>query len=213
MSGAGPTCKLQPQQKADLEKEKKRTYLAVYHINLKRFIQLANLNIREIETIQKGDGEIGLGYDEDPYLRESSWTGVRNRDYYLVDFESGIKRQVLKGKSNAHLSPGGKYVIWYETADSSFYSIPTDINSTDTISLTRMIPVDFADEENDQPKDPSPYGIAGWSEGDRFVFVYDKYDIWKIDPAGLRVPVCITNTFGRRNKTMRMVLLRLQKYL
>jgi hypothetical protein len=34
--------KLQPQQKVEAEREKKRTYLAVYHIDLDRFIQLAD---------------------------------------------------------------------------------------------------------------------------------------------------------------------------
>ncbi len=100
---------LQPQQKVELEKEKKRTYLAVYHLNLKRFIQIADLNVQEVSTIQKGNGNIGLGYDESPYLRESGWTGDRKRNYYLVDFESGIKREILRNQSYVRLSPEGKF--------------------------------------------------------------------------------------------------------
>lgn len=192
---------LQPQQKLEAEKEKKRTYLAVYHIDLKRFIQLADLNIKYVSTLQKGNKNIGLGYDDTPYLRSSSWTGKRLRDYYLVDFNSGIKRQLLIKKSYARLSPEGKYIIWYEPADSSYYTKSTDINNLETHSLTKVIPVNFYDEQNDHPMDPSPYGIAGWSEDDRFVYIYDRYDIWKIDPAGVRVPVCVTKAFGRRNST------------
>ena len=64
-----------------------------------------------------------------------------------------------------------------------------------------MIPVNFFDEDNDRPMDPSPYGIAGWSEDDRFVYIYDHYDIWKIDPSGSTVPVNVTKAFGRRNNT------------
>src|SRR6056297_2872739 len=63
-----------------------------------------------------------------------------------------------------------------------------------------MIPVKFFDERNDRPMDPRPYGFAGWSENDRFVYIYDRYDIWKIDPSGKRVPVSITKAFGRRNQ-------------
>ncbi len=192
---------LQPQQKLEAEKEKKRTYLAVYHIGLKRFMQLADLNVKQVSTIQKGNGNVGLGYDETPYLRSSGWTGKRERDYYLVDFMSGIKRQMLMAKSYARLSPGGKYIIWYEPADSSYYSKSTDIRDLEKHSLTRVIPVNFYDEENDRPMDPSPYGIAGWSEDDRFVYIYDHYDIWKLDPDGIRVPVCVTKAFGRRNST------------
>ena len=99
------------------------------------------------------------------------------------------------------LSPQGKYVIWYESADSSWYSQSTDVNNLEINSLTKKIPVNFFDEENDMPDEPRPYGLAGWSEDDKFVFIYDRYDIWKTDPSGAKVPVCITNSFGRRNST------------
>lgn len=199
--------KLQPQQKAELEREKKRTFLAVYHTNLDRFIQLADLNIKNVSPIRKGNGNVGLGYNESPYLRASSWTGKRNRDYYLVDFETGIKREIVEEKLYARLSPHGKYVVWYEPADSSYYSRSTDINNLDPVALTKKIPVNFYDERNDRPMDPRPYGFTGWSENDRFVYIYDRYDIWKIDPSGERVPVNITKAFGRRNQ----IRLRYQK--
>ena len=199
--------KLQPQQKTELDREKKRTFLAVYHPTLERFIQLADLNIKNVSPIRKGNGNVGLGYNESPYLRASSWTGKRERDYYLVDFESGIKREIVEGKSYARLSPHGKYVVWYEPEDSSYYSRSTDINNLDPVALTKQIPVNFYDERNDRPMDPRPYGFAGWSENDRFVYIYDRYDIWKIDPSGERVPVNITKAFGRRNQ----IRLRYQK--
>ena len=193
--------KLQPQQKIEVEREKKRTFLAVYHLELKRFIQLADLTVKQVSTVQKGDGDIGLGTNDKPYLRASSWTGKRSRDYYLVDFKSGIKREMVKDKSSVRLSPQGKYIVWYDPADSSYYSKSTDINNLNIIPLTKRIPVNFYEELHDTPSDPRSYGIAGWSEGDRFVYIYDRYDIWKIDPAGQRVPVCVTKAFGRRNAT------------
>ena len=192
--------KLQSQQKVEAEREKKRTYLAVFHIDLNRFIQLADPQIRDVTTLQKGNGDFALGYNELPYLRELSWTGTRNRDYYIVDVKSGIKREIADCKSYVRISPQGKYVVWYEPADSSFYARSTDINRLEAVSLTKILPVNFYNERNDTPMDPRPYGIAGWSENDRFVYIYDRYDIWKLDPAGARVPVNITNTYGRRNQ-------------
>jgi len=199
--------KLQPEQKIELEKEKKRTYLAVYHIDLNRFIQLADLNVDEVTPVMKGNGPYALGLDDKPYLRASSRTGERNHDYYLIDIKSGIKREIIENKSYVRISPHGKYVVWYEPDDSSYYARSSDINRLETVPLTKMIPVGFYDERNDRPMDPAPYGIAGWSGNDRFVYIYDRYDIWKIDPSGDRVPVCITNAFGRRNQ----IRLRYQK--
>jgi len=193
--------KLQPQQKIEAERERKLTYLAIIYIESRELVQLADLNIKRISTIQKGNADIGLGYDDEPYQRASSWTGKRSRDYYLVDFKSGIKRQMLREKSYAQLSPEGKYVVWWNEADSSYYSKSTDIKNLDEIALTKIIPVSFYNERHDTPNNPRPHGIAGWSDGDRFVYIYDHYDIWKIDPSGERVPVNMTKTFGRRNKT------------
>lgn len=193
--------KLQPQQKIEAERNKKRTFLAVYFLNEKKLMQLADIHIKSVSTLKKGDLNVGLGYNADPYQRESSWTGKSNRDYYLLDFESGIKRQILTEQSNARLSPQGKYLVWYNTSDSSYYSKSTNINLLDTISLTKVIPVSFYEETHDSPSDPRPYGIAGFSEDDRFVYIYDRYDIWKLDVSGEKVPVNMTKTFGRRNAT------------
>ena len=190
---------LQTQQKVLLEKEKKRTYLAVYHIDLKRFIQLANLNIKEISTVAKGNGQQALGFDTSPYQLAASWTGSNFKDAFLVDLRSGIKRMVVQGKSYVQLSPGAKYVVWYEPADRSYYARSTDFNNLDIVSLTKVVPVSFYNEKNDTPADPPPYGIAGWSPGDRFVYIYDRYDIWRFDLTGERVPVSVTQTFGRRS--------------
>lgn len=192
---------LQPQQKVEADKEKKRTWLAVYHTDLKRFVQLGDPAVRDIGLVAKGNGEIALGTDATPYLRAESWTGRKFRDFYTVDLKSGIKRMLVKEKVFAQLSPGGKYVVWYEPADSSFYAQSTDINNLEVVPLTQKIPVNFFNEENDLPAEPFPYGIAGWTAGDKFVFIYDRYDIWKLDPAGVRVPVCVTQAFGRRNHT------------
>lgn len=193
--------KIQSQQLVELSNEKKRTYLAVYHLDLGRFIQLADPAIREVSAILDGNGDVAMGYNESPYIRETGWTGKYSRDYYLVDLGTGDKREIADNKSYVRMSPHGKYVVWYDSSDRGYYARSTDINRMEAVPITQILPVNFYNEQEDRPTDPSPYGIAGWSEDDRFVFIYDRYDIWRIDPSGERVPVCITNTFGRRNQT------------
>ncbi len=99
-----------------------------------------------------------------------------------------------------NISPQGKYVVWYEPADSSYYARSTDINRPEIISLTKDISINFYNELNDVQMEPNSYGIAGWAEDDRFVFIYDRFDIWKIDPEGKTGPVNITGEFGRKNQ-------------
>ena len=190
---------LQPEQKINLEKEQKRTYKAVYLIDKDKFVQLGNPEIREVRTIQKGNGKIALGINQTPYKLESSWIGESNADYYLIDVETGEKRLIVQNKSLVALSPGGNFVVWYNSSDSCYYSRSTNINSTDTIKLTKQVKVSFCDERWDMPGEPSPYGIAGWAENGKYIFIYDRYDIWRFDLEGTKVPVSATHGYGRRN--------------
>ena len=46
---------------------------------------------------------------------------------------------------------------------------------------------------------PSSYGTAGWLKGDAGFLIYDKYDIWKIDPSGKTQPTNLTLGQGRKD--------------
>ena len=190
---------LQPEQKINLEKEKKRTYKAVYLVDKDKFVQLGNPEVREVRTIQKGNGNIALGIDQTPYKLESSWTGESNGDYYLIDVETGIKRLIVQNKSMVSLSPGGNFIVWFDSSDSCYYSRSTNISSPDTIQLTKQVKVSFCDELWDMPGVPSPYGIAGWAENDKYIFISDRFDIWRFDLEGTKVPVSATHGYGRKN--------------
>ena len=198
---------LQSEQKVNLEKEKKRTYMAVYLIEKDKFIQLGDPVVREVKTNQKGNGRFALGMDPSPYKQASSWTGKSNSDYYLIDIEAGIKRIIIQDKSLVSLSPGGRYVLWYNPVDSAYYACSTEVSSDEVLNLSSKIPVSFCDERWDTPTDPSPYGIAGWSENDKYVFLYDRFDIWRVDLDGSKVPMCATRNYGRKNQ----LVLRYQK--
>ncbi|HJS56308.1 MAG TPA: prolyl oligopeptidase family serine peptidase, partial [Chitinophagaceae bacterium] len=57
-------------------------------------------------------------------------------------------------------------------------------------------------EEHDTPDYPSPYGVMGWQEGDSAIYIYDKYDIWKIVLSSVQSPQNIfTNQKLRSRKT------------
>ena len=40
----------------------------------------------------------------------------------------------------------------------------------------------FYNELSDYPNYPSSYGAAGWTKNDKTILVYDRYDIWEINP-------------------------------
>ena len=127
----------------------------------------------------------------------------------------------LSTLGDARLSTGGKYLIYFSQADSNWYSIsiadavsnftgsaaqsPGSTTSripegtTTSRNITAGIPRPLYYELHDTPSSPGPYGIAGWVGDDSYVLIYDRFDIWKVDPAGKEDPVCMTNGYGRAN--------------
>src|SRR5690606_7981925 len=47
--------------------------------------------------------------------------------------------------------------------------------------LTSHLAVPFTDEDHDMPSFAGSYGIAGWEQGDKAVYINDKYDVWRFD--------------------------------
>jgi len=192
--------KLMPQQLVELKKENERTYLAVYNLKDNYMVQLADKLTPDVEVTPYGNGDYAIAFNSAPYEKLMSWEGFMYRDVYLVNMMNGERNLLLHKKAQrVDLSPDGKYVLWYEMNDSSWYA--HDIAEDRLISLTRELPVHFYEETFDEPTNPYPYGFAGWSGDDRYVFIYDRYDIWKIDLAGKYEPLNLTNGYGRKTQT------------
>ena len=189
---------LQSQQKVEAKKEKNRTYLAVYHTEKGKVIPLGNQGMPKVETFDHGNAALGLGSSSLPYQQLESWDDWY-RDYYLVDVNTGKKSLVLeKMKSTVSISPAQKYLFWYETQDSTWYAY--DISAKHRRAISKRIDQNLYDEVHDIPSDPSPYGLVGWTKGDKYALIRDRYDIWKVDPSGSKIPQNITRGYGRRNK-------------
>lgn len=191
---------LQPMQKVGAGRERNRTLLAVYHIPKKSFIQLANEDMPEVSTSQKGDGNIAIGGNPRPYLKQMSWESARNRDIYLVNVNTGAANLFIKQHdAQISLSPNGSYIYWWNRNDRNWYAQPSQKGSP--INLTAGIKYELFDVLHDSPSEPGAYGLAGWIEGDKYMLVYDQFDIWRVDPTGKEKPVNMTGGFGRENST------------
>ena len=184
--------RLYTQQEVQLEQDKKRSYRSVFHTGPGRSVQLGSEAVPEVETGNEGNAPVALGYNAEPYRREISWAGYPEcKDLYLIDVETG-ERKLLAERvcGNPAFSPGARYVYWYSSPDTAWFAYSVEEESLRQITDNREVP--FFDERNDVPDHPSPYGIAGWLENDRAVWIYDRYDIWEVDPTGKAQPRNLT---------------------
>lgn len=190
--------RLHTQQKVQLDQEKRRNYLCVLHTAEHRVAQLGDLLAPEIRTGNENNAPVAIGFNEQPYLMETSWTGgPACRDVYIVDVSDGSRTLIYKQLCSVpQLSPDAQYISWYLRSDSAWYAFSTADKQIRKIADKNTAP--FYDEESDTPALPGPYGIAAWGENDAFALLYDRYDIWKVDPAGRQSPQRLTK--GREEK-------------
>ncbi|MFC0876597.1 alpha/beta hydrolase family protein [Saccharicrinis sp. FJH2] len=188
---------LQPRQKLNLKRDKNRTYAAVYLVDKNKVVQLADKNLKYVRYSTKWDKKYALLYTADPYLRASNWTGKFINDYYLSDINTGERKLLVKAKDRVNISPDENYAVYFQPSDSNYYII--DIRKGKSHILNKSISTMLVNEENDIPFDPGNYGIGGWSKNDAYIYLYDRYDIWQVDPKGKTDPINLTN--GRESKT------------
>ncbi len=191
---------LMSQQLKEVEREKKRSYAALWLTGEGKFLQQADSLLPEVMPAGRGKGELALGVYDLPYRRIRSWDREGMADYHLVDLRSGERRLLAKATGRARLSPRGRYLWWYERSDSTIRVLPTGDPQALPRPVTRDLPFPIYNELNDTPGSPGPYGIAGWSSDERYLFLYDRYDIWKTDAEGRETPVCVTSGYGRQNQ-------------
>ena len=182
----------QPQQKNIAKRVRDNTWESVYHLDTKSFVKLADEDIPDVWLSK--DGKIAFAETILPYTKMVSYDGSYF-DVYVIDPKSG-KRTLVKKKlfRRARFSPNGKYVYWF--LDKEWYVY--DIAAKAAKNITGSLDVRFEREDWDTPSPASGYGIAGWTDGDASILVYDRYDIWEIRPDGSR-PRMITEGFGRKN--------------
>lgn len=174
--------RLYPQQKIQMNRDKRQTYLAMYDITGNRFRQLENLDMPSVMVGDEGNARYALAQNDEPYQIRTSWEGYPPaKDVYLIDLQTGSSKEIVtEMKGYPSLSPAGKYVYWFDYPTNNWHAYTTD--SGKRIQLTNNETVAFYDETDDHPDYPGPYGSAGWTTNDDFFLVYDRYDVWQIDP-------------------------------
>lgn len=171
-------------------------------------VNIQNGHFRRLN--QKSETILEFTKNDDFYLIESSsgeaygleynWNIAGQRTYYIRSVQEGVNIPLkMKGRQMINLSPNGKYVIYYDIERGNYFSyevssgIYRNITSRINVSWINYYREDFI---------KWPRGIAGWLDNDLGVLVYDRFDIWLIDPSGQIEPKNITNGYGCRNNIL-----------
>jgi dipeptidyl aminopeptidase/acylaminoacyl peptidase len=181
-----------------LRNDLQKNYLAVYDLQANTILQLGSEKIPQVIQTDEGDGDTFVGVTDYGKRIESQWLGDTRKDIYAIDVKTG-NRKLVKENLHGFIYPSstGKYIMWYDRPAKNYFI--WDGKTTRNISAKIKVPL--WNEDFNNPDDPTPYGVMGWHEEDSAVYVYDKYDIWKVDPSGNIQPKAISN--GRKHQFIR----------
>jgi len=189
---------IQSAQLKKLDKDKKKSYTAVYNFDKDIAMQIADSSMDEVRISKKGNCETALAFSNYKYEHLIQWKSADIKDYWFVNLVSGERKKFASAfDGTVSLSPGGKFAVIYDKQDSTWYM--HDLRRNISYPLTDLTGVGFYNDEYDHPGLPSNYGIAGWLKNDRAVILYDKYDLWLCNAGKAGEIVNITNSFGRDN--------------
>jgi dipeptidyl aminopeptidase/acylaminoacyl peptidase len=189
---------IQPAQLRSLNADLSRSYLARFDLNTNQVVQIANPGLRSVLHTMEGDGTSFYGTSDTGRRVASQWQGFSLSDIYAVNPENGKSELIRKNFKGSALSASysGKYLLFFDEVKQTYFIY--NAITKQTYPVAKDIKTSLFDEENDVPDDPNAYGVVQWTEGDRYVFINDRFDIWQVDPEGKEKSVCLTA--GRKDK-------------
>jgi len=181
-------------------------------VNNSACIAVVNIRKRVVQMVLQNDERIFalsgpwaiIGKDLGRYgVFESGWNSAAQQSYRLVNLETRVSKELRHHVRNPtggiSLSPNGRWVVYYDVDKHNYFSYNVVTGKLKGItSGCHTIWIDYI-KHYPEPSLAFSLSSAKWLENDRAVLIYDNYDIWKIDPEGIKAPVNITNGYGKRN--------------
>jgi dienelactone hydrolase len=171
---------VQPRQKLSAAQDRRRNLLAAWHLDTNKFIQLAKSYDESVTPMRRGNTAYVAEWSK--YAMDRT-IGRPAADVYLQDMTTGARTKIKDNinEREAQMGPAGKYYLYLQ--DDAFWTINLDTKTATNIS--KGVPTQFIDKESDETVKQKPaYGVAGWTNDDSAVLLYDKFDVWKVPSDG-----------------------------
>lgn len=185
-----------PMEKLKLKEITEHNFPVVIDLDSDSQTLLTDNPLVEVETPDRWDGDYALLIDPSASVVSQQWDYFAPTAMEVIDLKSGKTRDAGEFllSLTPDLSPSDKYVATFR--DRNYYVY--DIRRDTTVCVSENVPYPLWDIDDRHPMPSENYGIAGWSADDEALLVYDKYDIWRLDPKGVKTPECLTAGDGRK---------------
>jgi len=167
------------QQEVNAAQDRQRNLPVTWHVGGNSVTRLSDDYYEALQFSEQRTA--ALANDQTAYTREIM-SGRSYRDVFRVDAVNGKRDPVVTKTTNATaISPSGRYVLYSQKGQWWSY----DASTAKRANLTEKTKASFVDLEDDHPTpERSMYGVAGWAPGEAYVFVYDRFDLWRLSVDG-----------------------------
>lgn len=179
--------RLQSMQQVQEQRDKNFSYISIYRVKEKKFLRLADDDVREVVPAPKSRYAVGL--DNSEYELDSNLDGRRFQDIYVIDLRTGARTPALK-KVRYYFGPlfDGVRFLTYE--DGHFYTY--DMATGKYVNITKDVPASFVNEDDDHNVVKPPDPPAGSTLDGLHVLLSDGWDIWSAPVSGSGKAVNLT---------------------
>jgi len=171
---------VQPRQKVTYTQDKEASLLSVWNLENNSFYQLANND--QPDALLTGNQKFVITSTDKKYKPAFKEDYA---DYSLISTKTGTSKismtKMIDGfYTGPQSSPDGKYLYYFK--DKNWFCL--DILNEKNINITSSIKTDFWNTRDDHPATKPPFGMGGWTKGDKEILLYDEYNIWAVKPDG-----------------------------
>ncbi|MEN6560386.1 MAG: prolyl oligopeptidase family serine peptidase [Acidobacteriota bacterium] len=186
--------RLQSAQQVQESRDKSFSYLAEYRVAEKKFLRLADDDVRDVEPAPKG--RFAVGQDARAYELDSNLDGRGFQDIYVIDLATGKRTRAL-GKNEHYFGPlfDGTRFLYYD--DGHFFAY--DMAAGKSVNMTRDVPASFVDEDDDHNVVKPPDYPVGATKDGLDVLLSDGWDVWSVPLSAAGKAVNLTGN-GFRDK-------------
>jgi dienelactone hydrolase len=180
------------------ENEVKSSFKAVVNIKSKKVVQIDD------EDLNTYGGNWANNRYTICFKRESPdyyYNKESRPSFYLVSLNNGEKRRIIHQAwpTYVQLSPREDFVVWFDFDSMSYYSY--DIVNDITRNISHSIPEPVYDTDAMKLGRKKEFGTAGWlNQSKESILIYDRYDVWNVDPRAEMRPASLTNQFGKTHQ-------------
>ncbi len=205
-------------------KEEKKAYKDFWHYQGRRYLKwfgnprqtiivLSNLGDATPTFKVLAEGSVELRGDAIPQkyilIKKSFmvyddlyWNEDMRPEFILANLENGETRQIIENDvapiapRYPYLSPNEKYITWFDYTQGEYLCYEIATQQTRNLTKGINIPADITEaREGSIPR--KIRGLEEWVANDEAIIFSDKYDLWQVDPKGIKLPLNLTGNYGR----------------